>query len=561
MENFRNFSSVQPSYFSPSMVERSTQSPPTLDHNWTQILNLSSSQAQNSKDRRVLEAIKAALPNGEQLQSALIKSNTQWMLKRSHNREGRKQYSNFKDFALHAFSQGTPYEAAEAAQTLAATSESGLFDQILLVVDRVIFCDDDYMFCFEGLRCALSQGFLYSEAGQARRAWQTWRRAITSAQVLGLHKGRRNLEADKIWWMLYNLDRFFSLMLGMPYAIADVHCNMNYRGKTVDDVMTCSGFVIRLSQLTGRVIDHLQDCNGSLPTRSVDELGRELTRLAAEMPDDFWYLGPTATSDDLAGSMQWLEKIMGHLAYFQTDIALHLPYMLQSTKNPRLKPFRDHCIQSSRKFLKTYHQLRHPSNSFASHCRVIDSVSCTACIILLLSLWGFGGPGGDANDRELIRISMDIFKTSLNDMGDGVTLQSYHALNKLTPSQSRNYDAEHETSIKFTIPFFGKSTVTKRDFFPQRVPQTFETQPHHGCFPEPQLTSMYASPYASSSMSETQQFGSHLWTQCESFTNPSAEDSYRWNGDHIFDSGVAFGAQGLGPSDVVGGMGLDLYLG
>jgi hypothetical protein len=95
------------------------------------------------------------------------------------------------------------------------------------------------------------QGFLYSEAGLARRAWQTWRQAIISAQILGLHKERRTLEADKSWWMLYNLDRFFSLMLGMPYAIADVHCNMDYRGESGDDVMTCSGFVIRLSKVTG----------------------------------------------------------------------------------------------------------------------------------------------------------------------------------------------------------------------------------------------------------------------------------------------------------------------
>jgi hypothetical protein len=167
---------------------------------------------------------------------------------------------------------------------------------------------------------------------------------------------------------------------------------------------------------------------------------------------------------------------MAHLAYHQTSLALYLPYLLQSPQNANLKPLRDSCIASARLFLKTHHQLRHPSSPFATHCRALDAIVCTACIILLLSLWGFGGPGGGERDRDMIRISMSLLQTSSTEMSKGVTKLSYNALCKLT--SPGNLDTEDEMEGRFLIPYFARESV-EENFFPiGGLPKSFEIPPH-----------------------------------------------------------------------------------
>jgi hypothetical protein len=261
---------------------------------------------------------------------------------------------------------------------------------------------------------------------------------------------------------LYSLDRFFSLNLGMPSAIADEHCNLIYQGQSIDKLATTEGFVLRLSHITGKVISHLDGCSSS----SIHDLGNELTQFAADMPPDFWISGPYQSTVD------WQLRILCHLTFYRIEFALYLSYLQESTDS-RLTPQCDRCIDASRKFLQTYITFRHPSNKFAENCRVYDSVACAAAIVLLLGIWVYETPDMEtfqaSGDWELIGSSMEFLRRISDRPGEVVAVRSYQALQQLTQSQSMGRDVLQSSAKKFKIPFFEKFFFSWSDTFSIRA--------------------------------------------------------------------------------------------
>ena len=131
---------------------------------------------------------------------------------------------SLESFVSHALSRGTPTQMAKVLQLVARTVDEEHLERILLLIERLVLVDDEYMGTMEGLECAYLQGNLYSDIGQARRAWLTYRRAMTFAEICGLHRQRVNTWQDMLWWGLYAADRFSSLIIGAPYSVPDSHC-------------------------------------------------------------------------------------------------------------------------------------------------------------------------------------------------------------------------------------------------------------------------------------------------------------------------------------------------
>jgi hypothetical protein len=405
-----------------------------------------SKTAEEAKARQILLSI---LPTGQELH-VLLRSNDLIFLGIQHwKRITKPRFATLDQFARYALREGTCHDLAGVAHVLASVSKGCLFHKLLQFVHQFVISNDELMHSVDGLQCAALQGVFYSNSGEMARAWQTWRRALSFAQVLGLHKTRKSSEEDMAWWALYSLDRFFSLNLGLPPAIADEHCNLIYQGQYIDKVATTEGFALRLSRITGNVINHLEGC----PNSSVHDLSNELTRFAADMPPDFWVSGPYQPTAD------WQMRIMCHLMFYRIEFALHLPYLLAPT-NFRPAPERDRCIEASRKFLRTYIIFRHSSNKFAEICRVYDSVACAATMVLLLGIWAHGTPDMEtvqaSGDWGLIGSSMEFLRCISDRPGEIVAVRSYRALQQLTQSQSMGPDVIESSAKKFKIPFFEK---------------------------------------------------------------------------------------------------------
>jgi hypothetical protein len=74
---------------------------------------------------------------------------------------------------------------------------------------RLVTSNDELIECLEGLECLVLEGVFCINCGNLRRAWRVFRRAISVAQFMGLHRGDYTdisiLDPDPTQWHLPRL--------------------------------------------------------------------------------------------------------------------------------------------------------------------------------------------------------------------------------------------------------------------------------------------------------------------------------------------------------------------
>jgi hypothetical protein len=436
-----------------------------------------------AKDQRTRQALLAVLPPYEKLLSILNSQGHMWAVFQ-RKCPGTREAASIEQFATRVLSHGTPCEVGMLVLLLGACTEGDVLDQCLALVDRWIISDDDYMGTLEGLECALLQGKIYADIGQARRSWLAFRRGLTLAQLMGLHRNHSlSISRESIWWSLYGADRLTSLMLGMPYGIPDAHCNLDFMGQPLHKSMHPVAFFAKIAYFAGKVVDRSQGLQEATYASALD-LEDELNKYANQMPPGWWDVGPMVAFEDSNAAYEWQEKVLGQMAFHQIKAYLHMPFMLKSasnqvydimsksTSNSGYDSSRRACIDGSREMLRLYHMLRAEGTPLYE-CKAVDFVGFTACILLVLGLMGYGranthDPLQDESDWGLIEQSMDIFKRASSEKGGKVAAQSYQALAQL--HQVKNYncagpETDPDQVTKIVIPFFGTISVKRGHSF------------------------------------------------------------------------------------------------
>jgi hypothetical protein len=97
------------------------------------------------------------------------------------------------------------------------TSELNLYpsveaclDKYLSTVQALITSDDELVSTIDGLECLILQGLFHLNAGNPRRAWLTFRRALNIGQLMGIHKnnGSGIPGGEKMWCQVVQADRY-----------------------------------------------------------------------------------------------------------------------------------------------------------------------------------------------------------------------------------------------------------------------------------------------------------------------------------------------------------------
>jgi hypothetical protein len=348
--------------------------------------------------------------------------------------------------------------------------------QITITIDVLILSDEKYMSTMEGIHCAIMQGYLLNEAGQIKRAWQTWRKAIQWAYLMGLHTNRRTLEEDRIWWTLYTLDRNASLLLGRPYAISDQHSGPMFQGERMEDEspLSFSGYHFRLSRIAGKCIDHMYNPDASTLDAELAGLDLELQQFAKALPADFWKVDAAAPKGgDMARAMAWRYKLLNQLTYHQLVVALYLGYFMKANSgDTRYKYLRGRCIQAARTFLRIYLQFRHPSNRSMIKSRAFDPTACSAVMILLLGLWNTppsnepntsnntstsstSGQTTNRSDWVTVQACMQLYKSCYSsDRDEKAAFHSYNTIQLFHQTRCLGAAIDMHVEADFTIPLF-----------------------------------------------------------------------------------------------------------
>ncbi|KAK3395105.1 hypothetical protein B0H63DRAFT_64174 [Podospora didyma] len=292
---------------------------------------------------------------------------------------------------------------------------------IVAVVSQHATCNDEVVGTAEGLECLILLGLWHAGAGNLRKAWLSYRRAMSLGQLMGIDRGssralqfvdtarpvNKRPTPEALWYRIINLDRAVSLLLGLPVGTSD-------NSFATEEAMRGDTQMERLEKLQtvigARIIERNADKTSQAysMTQSIDY---DLDKAAKTMDDDWWnepQLDPAYGPQINLGQMM---HMMLQVHHFDLQILLHLPYMLRNPSENRYDYSKATCARASREVLKRYVSFRTLYSS-AWACRHVDYSALVAAMTLLLSyLRQHQDPsqptpscGQRADDRKLIEV-------------------------------------------------------------------------------------------------------------------------------------------------------------
>ncbi|KAK0615156.1 hypothetical protein B0T17DRAFT_379367 [Bombardia bombarda] len=275
------------------------------------------------------------------------------------------------------------------------TSYIDTMTNIISTIADLVTCNDELVGTAEGLETLVLQGIWHANAGNLRKAWLSYRRAISLGQLMGIDHGSSRLlkfvdpttapnkrpTAAGLWYRINFSDRFASLLLGLPVGSPD-------NSFATEEAMKRDTQMERLEKrhtvIAGRIIE--RNANKTSEAYAITQsIDCDLENAAASLGQDWWQepsLGsPLIHTAEKLGPMLHL---MQQIHHFDLLILLHLPYMLRSPSESRYEYSKMTCARASREVLKRFIPFR-AEISAAWACRHVDYSALVAAMTLLLS--------------------------------------------------------------------------------------------------------------------------------------------------------------------------------
>lgn len=350
---------------------------------------------------------------------------------------------------------------------LQLTSVSGSIDahveKYLATVSALLTSDDEIISSIEGLECLILQGLYHTNAGNLRRSWLTFRRALNVGQLMGIHKAEHSNSISggrMMWYQIVRADRFLALLLGLPCGSSEdtFEPHENFQNPEINKDLL---FLRKLSTLAGRIItrNQVEFAHAFASTQAIDE---QLDSLANEMPKSWWEVPETYSTDRHAAAIEF-DRIMMQIWYYQLEALLHLPFMLKAATERRYNYSQFVCLKASREMIWRYLSLRQ-ANISSFCCKAIDFAAFTATVTVLLSLLEpiQGGEGQDAlsqrvSDKALVKTIQESMEELAANSKDVVATQSAEVIKVLLRVNSSC--ALANGNLRLTIPYFGTINI------------------------------------------------------------------------------------------------------
>lgn len=285
------------------------------------------------------------------------------------------------------------------------TSMSKTMSHITGTVAALVTSNDDLIGTSEGLQCLALQGIWQSNAGNLRRAWLSIRKALSLAQLMGIDRGntrtfksadrssdlRKLASAARVYYCIVHVDRFLSLLLGLPIGTSD-------NSFATEEAMFQDEPLERLNKahtvISARIIERNSNKIPSQAYTMTQEIDLELEKAAQCVSADWWaepVLDPFAPYNKMS---EMVCTYVHQIHHFDLLVLLHLPYMLRDPAGAEPRGRYEHsratCTRASREVLRRFVSFRTIINS-AFSCRHVDYSALIAAMTLLLSYLG-GAP-------------------------------------------------------------------------------------------------------------------------------------------------------------------------
>ncbi|KAE8416044.1 hypothetical protein BDV36DRAFT_284914 [Aspergillus pseudocaelatus] len=280
-----------------------------------------------------------------------------------------------------------------------------LMRRLMTAATTWVTTQEDMHGTVESLLCIMLEGIYEINCGNLRRAWIVYRRAMTVAQLMGLHRSPMpplkridpGLDANPefMWFRIVYMDRYLSLLLGLPQGTTDR--SMGTRS-AVQHEPPLGKFERCLTIIASRILERNERAFTTIEIAATKSIDAELLGVSRGMPASFWR--PPNFQNLTPGSPDTLLETV-HLGaqvyYYGLLIQLHLPYMIRISDDTDYEYSKITCVNASREIMTRY--IAHRSfNPMSSCSRPVDFFTLLAAMTLLLAHLG------DGNHREVVNL-------------------------------------------------------------------------------------------------------------------------------------------------------------
>ncbi|KAF7559743.1 hypothetical protein G7046_g4418 [Stylonectria norvegica] len=291
---------------------------------------------------------------------------------------------------LGLYLQGAWAHSLQVVNGPSVSELATIMSRIMETSHDLVTNNDDLMDCWEGIECLILETMYYNNEGTLRRAWFTIRRAMLVAQTMGLHNGSEpkmlfnpsqpgtqdNSDTMHLWFRIVQIDRYLSLMLGLPLGYLDNNfadpkamegCTPRERMQRLQCV--ASGDIIRCSQ---------GETDDLVSTYETDTL---LHKASSLMPSTWWLL--PAVADGARDSRETV-RTMDVLTHHWLLLRLHLQYLLRLSADQRYDYSKITAVSAGREVISWFIRFRE-STSKTVYCRGLDFLAFVGSTALCIA--------------------------------------------------------------------------------------------------------------------------------------------------------------------------------
>lgn len=345
-----------------------------------------------------------------------------------------------------------------------------LMRQYTAAVHRLVTSNDELIGNIEGLQCLILQCKFHIDLGQPRRAWLLIRRAVSLAQLMGIHRAPRPPKNDSeraranlrrsLWWVIFQSERYLSLILGLPYCTVEGLSNLDVDESVEGWAASPERYRRKLAVISGAVSELNQA--PAISPLAVAEIDQRLDDLARSVPDGWWEPELHKVQLDVS---EVHSRLTSQFWHHQIKSLVHLRPALRAATEPRYEYNRSVCIASSKEMINRYFLLRTSAGTARYLCKVIDFQAFTATVLILLNLLGYGtgplakagqlDPDEEEKDWKMVDDMIELMRLASNEVGSVVARQALKVLERLRQGRNRASDIWEGNTVKLVIPYFG----------------------------------------------------------------------------------------------------------
>ncbi|KAF3809527.1 Dehydrocurvularin biosynthesis regulator [Colletotrichum gloeosporioides] len=365
--------------------------------------------------------------------------------------------------------------------------------------------NNNLMGTIDALQCVILQTVYLANGGNLRLSLLACRRAVSIAQLMGIHRPHDQLPVETVdpsgppdirfvWFRIVYIERFICLLLGLPDSTRDHHSGLASDGSILPPLDDHP--LGRLEQVhcavASRIIQRNQIDTHASMIETTHTLDLEMRMAAAAMPPRWWTLPKfTSLGSKPLTSVTESLRLCGQIFHYFLLVQLHLPFMLRSSPSGAASTSRIACVDASREILSRFVTIR----SAIGVCSIPDAADFFALIaamtLLLAHVDARRRDGGNDvlahqrhTDRDKVEETLELMREGSSTSTDMLAMKSADVLVRLldieahaargsaftansttdamlTPSsESREAQGGDSSVLRLKIPCYGTVTIS-----------------------------------------------------------------------------------------------------